>query len=131
MCQKELNPECLQVVKKGGHIKVLDISEQPPDLIYDGGPNIDCLLDAIAIHFGFEGTEVHELEGEAVDPLDIFKKESLDNRVDKDEEEGEEDGEPGEPIEIDPDGLEFDEDTTDIPEEDHGIPDWDDDWEED
>lgn len=132
MCQKEPNPEYLQVIKRAGHVKIVDISDDQPDIVYDGSADLDCMLDAIALHFGFEGTEVHELESNAVDPLDVYKKESLDNRIDKDDDE-EGDEIEGDPVEIDPEALELDpldDDATEVPEDDHGIPDWDDDWEE-
>jgi hypothetical protein len=136
MCQQpKPNPECLQVLKVNkDHLRIVDLTDSQPSVVYDGTPDIDCMLDALAIHFGFEGTEIHEIKTEG-DPnanyLDKYSKDSLDNRTDKKEVDIElVEVEDGECSNEDCEDCGDDCCSEEIPEEDYGIPDWDDDWED-
>ena len=146
MCQetpeKEPNPEFLQLIKRGkNYIQVVDLSEEEPSLVYEGAQDTECMLEAIAIHFGFEGVEVQEQESGIVDPLDRHKKDSLDNRESRENDEQEpepgdqESGGAGDGEFGGNDNGEGDEEAQIIdiciPDEDHGIPEWGDDWEDD
>lgn len=142
MCQEtpetpKINPEFLQVVKRGGRIEIYEMDDEGKGTpIYEGAPDLECMLDAIGIHFGFEGAEFHEVETDEIDFLDVHKKESLDNRRTKEEDpqsaEIKDDKDPEVWRPEAGDGSD-DNDVIDIavPENDHGIPDWGDDWEDD
>lgn len=79
-----LDTSKIHIDRSKGYIRIYVIENENENdneiEIYRGGSNIECILEAMSLHFGYDGAEFHERPDKTIDPLEKHSIDSLSHK---------------------------------------------------